>query len=213
MSTDTLPPKGGNRTSQIVTSIIPANTTFPIFQTGDNFYFVVSTGVLKVKPNNGSENEYVQGTGVLVDDLNIFKNIQIRNDNAFPVVFRIFVGFGNYIDNRLIVFDPTVFNAVYSTYGIVNSAPDVLIPDLSGQSFVAADGKVYLALGRKSLFVSNIDTGITYSIQNVALSKTLLFVFPQTSIVLEWGGDLKIHSPSANINAVVTEVYAAILPT
>lgn len=208
-------PSGPNRTSQIITTILPAGATLPIFQAGDEFYIVVATAALKIKPNNGSENEYVQGTGLKVNDQNIFANLQVRNDNPFNTVVQIFVGFGGYIDNRLITSDPNNYQAPYATYPIPNSAGTIDIPDLSGQAFIGVDGKTYLALSRRALYVSNLTLADTYNLQGIdglpGSPLYLLGVFPQTSIVYEASGHLQIKVPSGNINALVSEVYNSIL--
>lgn len=207
-------PVGVNRTSQIVTTIIPAGQQISIFQAGARFYLIVATGLLSVKPNNGSENNYVQGTGLECDELNFFANIKVVNPNSFNVVLQIFVGFGNYIDNRLIVYDPTVIQAVYSTYGVANSINDVLIPDKSGQAIVAADGTRYLALNRVSLSVFNLDTGVTLGVSTPSsLTNVLALIFPQTGIILNWSGNFRVKVPAAFVNGVISEVYNAILPT
>lgn len=213
-STDKLGPIGENRTSQIVTTILPPGTTFPLYQAGDNFYLVVATDVIKIKPNNGSENEYVQGTGLKVDDLNIFKNIQLRNDGSKAVVVKIFVGFGGYIDNRLIVYDPSVLQVVYPTAPINNTVNQIDIPDRSATAVTISNGLKYLLLNRQAIYVSNLDSGLVYSISAPAPSTDIfLSVQPQSNILFPVSGDYRIKIPSGNINAIVSEVYNAILPS
>lgn len=212
-TTDKLAAGGENRTSQIVTTILAANTTFPVFQTGAEFYLIVATGLVYIKPNNGSEAQYVQGTGLKVDENNIFKSLQIRNDNAFPVVMQMFVGFGGYIDNRLIVYDPSVIQAPYSTSGTVNTANQILIPDLSGQAIVGMNGEHFLALNRVSVYISNASPADAYDLFNTAQTKSIITVQPLTSIVFPANGNFSMKVPSGNINAIVSEIYNVIRPT
>lgn len=209
-----LAPKGVNRTSQIVTSIIPANTTIQVFQAGDKFYLVVSTAVLTIKPDKGSGAEYVQGTGCEVDDLNIFASLQISNNTPNAVVFQMFVGFGTYIDNRLIVYDPSVLQVVFPTAPINNVLNEILIPDRSATPIIAANGKKVLALNRVAIYISNLDSGVAYSISDLSPSTDIfLTVQPQSNIVYPANGNFRIKIPSGNINAIVSEIYNAILPT
>ncbi len=209
-------PKGPNRTSQIVTTIIPAGQTFPIFQAGQEYYLIVATGQLYIKPNNGSENAYVQGTGLVVDDLNLFASLQIRNPNTYSVVLQIFVGFGGYIDNRLIVYDPNVLQVVYPTYPVNNTANEVLIPDRSGTPILDINGNAFLALNRVGIYVSNLDIGLVYNLQALITAPNpaavALAVQPLTNIVFPVNADLRIKIPAGNINAIVSEIYNAIRP-
>jgi len=207
---NTFAPKGVNRTSQIVTTIVPAGKTFPLYQAGNNFYLIVATGVVIIKPNNGSQNEYVQGTGLIVDDLNIFASIQITNNTPQDIVLRIFVGFGNYIDNRLIVYDPSVLQSPHSVLSTLPGGNVVLIPDLSNTAMTGPNGEKFLALNRIALYVSNNDTGVTYNVQNASGSLNLVSVFPLTAIVYPVSGDLSIRVPSGGINAIISEVYNVI---
>lgn len=205
--------KGVNRTSQIVTTIIPAGQTFPVFQAGIEFYVVVATGEVQIKPNNGSANPYVQGTGLRVDDQNIFANVQIQNKNTFPVVLQIFVGFGGYIDNRLIISDPNQLTIAYPTSPTAAVLNRILIPDLSGTEIIDADGVAWLALGRVAIYISNVDNGDAYDLLNIQENKTILTVQPLTNIVYNAAGDFRMKIPSGNINATVSETYTAIRPS
>lgn len=217
LTANVIPVSGVNRTSQIVTSVIPAGEFLSIFQAGARFYLIVSTGVLKIKPNNGAENEYVQGTGLAPEENNYFANIQIKNDTPNSIVFQIFVGFGSYIDNRLIVYDPSVFQITFPTSPITSTSNEILIPDRSGTAIVGWNGVSYLALNRIAIYISNLDTGLVYSLQ--ALAGTIqplalaLSVQPASNIVFPSNGDFRIKIPSGNINAIVSEIYNAILPS
>ncbi len=208
-----VPNIGVNRSSQIIATIIPAGKPLTIFQAGSRFYLIVATGVLTVKPNNSSANEYVQGTGLIVEDSNFFNQIRIENKTANPIVLQIFVGFGDYIDNRLIVYDPSVLQVPYSTSGVPNTLNEILIPDLSATPILDANGTKYLALNRIAIYISNVDNGDAYDLQNLAGTKAVLAVQPLTNIVFPCSGSLKLKVPTGTINAVVSEIYNAILPT
>lgn len=202
------------RSSQTITTIIPAGGSTIISQAGQEFYLVLATGPVLIKPNNGSFNQYVQGTGEIANARNLFNNLQVKNPNTVSsVIISIFVGFGDYIDNRAILFNPLVVNAVYGTYPVTNSLVDILIPDLSQTSITDVNGVSRLALSRETIQVFNLDSGVVINIKNMALTKTVAVVQPLFSATLPMSGDFKIHSPSAMLNCIVSEIYSTVLPS
>lgn len=208
---------GQGRSSQIITTIIPAQVgnvpgVTPIDQAGITFYLPLATGTVYIKPSNGSENQYTQGTGERALQ-NPFTRLEVRNRNPFNVIISIFVGFGDYIDNRAILYNPLISNIVYPTYAIANTLGNLLIPDLSGGALNDLNGTQFLALSRIGIYVSNLDLGVTYNLVNTANTKSVLAVPPSTDIVFPVNGNLRITVPAGNINALVSEVYSAILPT
>lgn len=202
-------PAGVNRTSQIITTIIPAGQKFPVSQAGRRFYLPVATGAVNIKPNNGSTNNYVQGTGLEVDENNIFANLEVHNPNTFNVVIQIFVGFGSYIDNRLIVYDPNTISTLYGTSPIVNVSANIDIPDLSGNPITGPNGELYLALNRIAIYVSNVDLASDYTLKNVALNQSYLTTFHLTNSVIPAQGHYHL-SGGGLINATVAELYNVI---
>lgn len=206
-----VPGSSRGRSSQIVTLLIPANKPIQLFQAGQQFYLTLASGAVKIKPNNGSENTYQQGKGQVVPLDNCFTSLQITNPNPFSVVISIFVGFSDYIDNSLILFNPQIANVVYPTYPVSAAAANLLIPDLSGSAFFDSNGTEWLALSRVSIYISNIDTGLTYNLQNTAANKTLLSVFPATNVTLPFSGNFRI-TDGATLKMIVSEVYMAVLP-
>jgi hypothetical protein len=212
-------PTGINRSSQVITSIIPAGAKLPIFQAGDTYYIVVATGILTVKPNNGSQNEHVQGTGKRVKEEAIFANIEVGNPNTFNVVVQIFVGFGDYIDNRLIISDPNVSEVSYPTAPVPNVSNEILIPDRSGQTIVDVNGNVFLAMKRTAVYITNLDLASVYNLYGGAagtvtpVAPTILGVQPASNILYPGSGDFRMKLPAGNLNAVVAELYSAIRPT
>jgi hypothetical protein len=207
-------PAINNKTAQIVTMVIAPGQVYPILQTGDNFYIIISTGVISVKPNNGGENSYSQGTGQQYPAGNEFTNLQIKNNNASSVVFSIFVGFGSYIDNRVILNDPFLSNVVYPTAPTPNVTNNINITDKSGQAILDINGNNYLALNRVAIYITNYDLASTYNLQDyLHIVGTAVGVSPATQIVFNASGDFSIHIPSSTINAVVSEVYQAVKPS
>ena len=209
-----------NRSAQVVTTLLTEAGTlgsiFPISQSGDNFYIVLATGPVTCKPYGGQVNDYTQGTGLYTPDAP-FANLQIENKGASPIVVSIFVGFGQYIDNRLIVSDPMVSDVAIATYPVPNAATSVTIADLSNTKVTDANGNVFLALNRTAIYVTNLDTGVTYFLWSTAGSVgaiALLGVPPSQCSVFGANGNFVLAPNGAgNVNAIVSQVYTAVRPT
>jgi hypothetical protein len=206
-----VPAVSGGRSSQILNLIVPANKPIQLFQAGQQFYLVLATGTVKIKPNNGSENTYTQGKGQIVPPDNQFSSLQLTNPNPFDIIVSIFVGFGDYIDNTVILFNPQVNSVVYPTFPVIAAANNVTITDRSGSAFVDPNGNSWLALQRTHIYITNYDLGLTYGIKNVANSQTILGVLPQTNVVLDFAGTYQIND-AANLQLIICEVYMAIVP-
>lgn len=202
---------GKGRTSQIVTTIVEAGKVLQVFQAGQQFYLVLATGEVKIKPNNGAENSYTQGKGLVVDAENQFRQLQVTNPNSFNVVIQLFVGFGDYIDNTVILYNPQFTNAVYGTMSTIASTNNLAIPDKSGTAFDDINGVSWIAIARVSLYVTNYDLAKTYDLKNNASTKTILGILPATNVTLPFGGDLRI-SDAAVLQLIVSETYLSIRP-
>ncbi len=206
-----VPAVSGGRSSQILNLIVPAGKPIQLFQAGQQFYVILATGSVAIKPNNGSENIYTQGKGQVVPVDNQFATLQLRNPNAFDIIVSIFVGFGDYIDNTVILFNPQITNFVYPTFPVLSAAATIAIPDRSGTQIADINGNQWLAIARVALYVSNYDTGLTYNIKNTASSLTMLGVFPQNNVVLNFAGGVSI-TDGASLNLIASEVYMGIVP-
>lgn len=208
-----VPIEQSKRSSQVITTIIPANSSFPIFQAGNKFYLPLATAAIDIKPNGGSFATYTQGTGQ-GNDNSTFDQVQIRNNNAFNVIISIFVGFGDYIDQRAILYDPLVQTIVYPTYPVANAAVTVNIPDLSGQSIVDLNGTVYLAIARVGIYISNLDVAAVYTLSDYpGIIGSVLAIQAQTEITFPVSGNYKIRNGVAPVNCFVSEAYRAVQPT
>ena len=202
-----------NRGSQIITTIIPANSSIPVLVAGDTFYLTLATAQVSIKPNRGVEANYSAGTGLKTED-NPFDQLQITNPNANNVIISLFVGFGDYIDNRVILYDPLVKNIVYPTFPIANAGTNVLIPDRSGSAITDINGTVYLALSRVGIYVSNLELASVYYIRDFAASIGIaLGIQPSTSIVYPASGNYSLNNGGSPVNAIVSEIYQAVTPT
>jgi hypothetical protein len=205
-----------NRTSLVYTNTIADGQILPIPCAGTQFYLLISTGPIDVRPSGGVFNTYSQGQGLQLDLENAFTQLEVRNSSGFPVVFRIFVGFDGFIDNTLILnVNPNGSQQVaYPTYPTPNSAAHVDIPDLSGQSFRDVNGKQWYALARVAIIISDTDTGVTFLLQksgaSTASGEAVCAIFPQTSIRMDIAGDYSMDLGGANLNCLVSEIYNAL---
>lgn len=210
------PAIGSDRSSQIVTTILtPVGTPgakYPISQAGNNFYLVLATNTVSVKTDKGIENNYTQGTGL--ENPSDFKWVEIGNPTPYNIVVSIFVGFGGYIDNRLIVADPLVSSVTVLTYGVPNALNEVDVIDKTAQAIVDQNGNNFLALSRVAIYVSNLDTGVTYFIWNSAKTGSALAIAPAMNGVYGAGGNFVVAPNGVGlVNALVSEVYMAVRPT
>lgn len=209
-----------NRSSQIVTTILtPAGTPgakYPISQAGDNFYIVLATGVVTVRPNRGVVNNFSQGTGLSTPDAP-FDYIEIGNPSTTEnLVVSIFVGFGGYIDNRLIVQDPLVSQVTYPTFPVPNVANFATVTDRSRLAITDANGENYIALRRVALYVFNLELATSYYVFNAASTARVAVCAPPLAITFPSAGDFVVADGaggSAPLNAVISEIYEVVRPT
>lgn len=203
-----------HRTSLIYNNVIPAGQTLPVPASGTQFYVIVCTAAIAIKPSGGVFNSYAQGKGLQLDEVNAFNLLQVRNDNAFPVAFSIFVGFDAYIDKTFILNQTGQATVAYPTYPTANSSIQVLIPDLSGQAFSDINGNQFYALSREAIYIFNPDPGVTLLLQkansNISNGPAVGIVYPVSSLRYAASGDFSLSVGGGNINCIVSELYEAI---
>ena len=193
--------------------VIPAGATISLAAPGNTFYLITATNNLFVRPENGVFSEYAQGTG---ENCEFFSRLEIENRSANNAVALIFVGWQNFIDNRLILASSSTPNVANPTYPTANASPTVNIPDLSGGSFNDLNGKKWLALNRVCILVFNLDAAANYLLQKASATNgsgvAAANCFPLTPLRFEFSGNYRITNGAggANINAIVSEVYQAI---
>ncbi len=201
------------QSSQKITNLIAAGSTFTVVAPGTSFYLMVSTNTLSIKPSGGVANNYKQGTGLDVGRENSFSMLEIKNNNAVSVVFQIFVGFDGYIDNQLVLASDTT-NVIYPTYPVASAAASLAITDRSGQAFVDINGLSFFAVKRVAILIGNPDSGVTFNLQKqgatAANGNAVLPVYPLTSLNLPIAGNYSLHVGGGNINAIVSEIYESL---
>jgi len=214
VNTGTRPQPGPWKGSVRIANIVAAGETLPVPCQGTQFYFRTLTAQIKCRPNRGAFSDFNQGEGLNLDEQDSFSLLEIKNEQTFPVVFEIHVGFQGFIDNKLILADTLYPNVVYPTYSTPSSAASVAINDLSGQAFTDINGNQWYALNRIAIIVCNTDTGVTLLLQRassvVANGPAIAAIQPTFSLNYPASGNYKLHLGGANINAIVSEIYRAI---
>ncbi len=210
-----LAPSGKGRTASIINTIIAPgqNLTFP--QAGDNFYFILLTAPILARPSNGVFNSFETGTGYAADPGNYFALVELTNPNAFNVVVSFFIGFGGYIDNRVIIANGFIFNVAKPTFPVAAGAATAFCQDISGSVFTDINGRSWIALSRQSIVICNLDVSSVVLVTSfVPGPNSLAAVQPLTSIALPMTGNLAVTiNNSAPMNAYVSEIYSAIAKT
>lgn len=202
------------RSSLFISNVIPANETLPVPVAGMFFYVTAASAPIEIRPSGGIFNSYAPGTGLELDEVNTFSRLDIRNNNAFPVAFQVFIGFDKYIDKRLIYAQSSLFNVAKPTYPTTNASATVAITDVSGQIFTDINGKQWYAVQRDSIIISNTDAGVTLLLQKagsiIANGPAIAAIYGATTLRLDVQGDYSLSTGGGNINAIVSEIYLAI---
>lgn len=202
------------RTSLRLTNVIQAGQQIPVSVSGTQFYFVTATAKLAVQPSGGVFSDYGQGEGMNLSEENAFSSLQIKNNNSFPVVYDLFVGFQGFIDNKLILTNSLYPVVAKPTYPIASAAPVVDITDVSGSAFTDVNGNEWYALNRVAIVISNTSSGVTLLLQKAdsttSSDEAVIAIFPQTSIRFDLSGNYRLNLGGANIDAIVSELYNVI---
>ena len=202
------------RTAQIVNTILAAGQTLPLSQAGQGFYLIASNGAVSIRPSNGTFNSYYVGTGAKTDALNSFSMLELRNDNTFSVTLSLWVGFGDYIDNRNVQITDLFYPVVFPTYPVATAATNLLIPDLSGSAIVDINGQTWLALNRLTLQITNFDTVNAMPLKDTTNKVgAILACLPNTSLIIAISGNYRITLGTTALNCLVSETYNCIRPT
>ena len=211
------------RSSLFIRNILPARisasepSVLPLPTTGTSFYVTAASAPFEMRPANGQWNQYDVGTGLALSEVNTFNLLELRNTSANPIAFEIFVGFDEYIDNRVIISQTSAQQVIFPTYPTPNSAAAVEITDRSGAVITDINGGEWYAISRVAAMVFNPDSGVTLLVQEsgsaVANGPAVGIVYPLTSLRLDAGGDFSLSVGGGNINAVVSEIYNALPKT
>jgi hypothetical protein len=202
------------RTAQIINTIILANSTLPLFQAGEAFYIIACNSSVEIRPANGTFNSYYTGTGVRVDSQNAFDQLEVRNSHDFPVTISLWVGFGNYIDNRSILISNLFYRVGFPLNPVASANVSLDMLDKSGTAIVDINGKTWLALNRIQVLMTNFDMINSIPFLDMAGAVGAIFsCLPNTSAVFELDGDYLITLGGTPLNCIIAEIYNCIEPT
>lgn len=211
-----VPPSAVSRTAQIVNTIIQPGQTLPIYQAGQAFYIVFASGQVAIRPANGTWADFTTGTGVRSDPLNNFDQLEVQNKNAFAVVLSLWVGFGDYIDNRInLAMSPVAVIAV-PQYDQNPPATYVDVDDLSSTLYTDYAGNQWLLISRASLLVSVADLvnawGLYRRAGAVIEGTAFLLAHPAMSINVDVQGQVRVRAyvGAPNLVGTIAELYNAI---
>ena len=220
-------PGSNSRTSAAWPMVVPPGQTITLQAGGNTFYLVSANVSVNIRPDQGVFSAYVQGTGKNCD---FFSYLEVNNPGAQPAVLSLFVGWQDFIDNRLIISAASNSSVVFQTRPnqlIPNDAID--INDKIGQAF-ASGGKSWLAVARTAVLVFNTDPAtVLYLIAKpndlYTVATTIAVIPPQTALRYDAGGDMALvwsgvapaptKPPGWNpalpyFPAIVSEIYQAI---
>lgn len=213
-SSETHPANTKGLASVRYTNIILPGQTLPIPGSGTQFYLRTASAVLSIRPSGGIFSDYVQGEGLQCDLDNTFFKLDVKNNNAFNVVFELFIGFQGFIDNKLILANQLYPQIIFPTYPIPSAAAIVDIVDLSGSPFVDINGGKWYALSRIAIIICNTDNGTTLLLQKagsvISNGPAVAAIQPVTNARFDWSGNFRLNVGGGNINAIVSEIYQAI---
>jgi hypothetical protein len=188
-------------------------TTLRVACRGSQFFVRACSQPISIRPDGGVLASYDNGDGLQVKEQNAFNGLEVVNATANPITALIFVGWDTFLTRALILQNTILPNVAYPTYPTANVGSHIDIPDLSGQSFLDADGKKWFALSRQAILVGNPDPGATILLQKAgatgATGVAVAMVPPQTTLRFDAAGDYSIDGGGSNLNLIVSEIYQA----
>jgi len=206
---------------QISNLPIAAGATVTAPGGGTGFYLVIATGAVNIRARGhrygtDSYSLYQQGQGTRQqpgENTVAFDVVDIQNPNTVPVVVSIWTGFSDFVNNQLILSNAYIQNVANPVYPVANAAVSIQIPDLTGSSFLDINGKKWLPLYRIAIEVFNCSNADKYFLQKKNATGladgSIGAVQPLTPVRFDVSGDYSIIQ-AAEINAIISEIYAAI---
>lgn len=184
------------RSSLVHSATIPANSSRFISMYGDRFYLLQCTAPIEIKTEATGFKPYRKGTGEQFPEDLRFERLEVKNDNSYAVEIKIWVGFGEYIDQRFEIVD--AYSEIRSDNVTTIAAGATLTYD--GEP---ASGEIQ----RKAFVLTNLDPNSRLDVldknDNLAVA-----CFAEQSITLPVCGEIKVKNPSgADITFYVGEIY------
>jgi hypothetical protein len=185
-----------SRTSNTAETTIAPGATHTIEATGEAFYFIALPSSLLVKSNLMPEREYVQGTGERMSSGSYFTRLELRNTSSVAVGFRLWYGFGEFVDSRSEILDGLTTTVTQAGVALAAGAEYILAGNASGK-----------LKQRKAVLITNLDTAANLVLRDEA-GAAVLHVFPQTNILLPISTYLKVkNETAAAVPCSVSEIW------
>ena len=201
-----------NQSGRQVNIPVNAGATVRINSQGNQFYLVIATAPVNIRPDGGDFSLYQQGTGSRSNSAN-FAAVEIQNPNSVAVVISLWIGFDSFIDNRLIIANALTPQVAYPTQS-APTATAVAINDLSGGVFTDINGAQWIALQRVAILIFNTDSATTLYLQKqgaaTASGPAVGVIYPLTPIRFDFSGNYALSVGGGTIPAIVSEIYIAV---
>ena len=202
MPDSTFPASAMNRTGSIRNGQIAGGSVAnpgvsTIHVPGQKFYFINLSGPIRAMTDVTPADIFELGTGRSFPLEAQFKVLTLFNDSATPIQYTVFIGWGDYLDNRPFVERRTQsFGSGHASVLANSSLPFTGVPDLSKQQFQ-----------RRSLQVTNLDPAIYLYLQD-STGADVLGVNPLQSVILYDAGSLSVTNKTASaVSCVISETW------
>lgn len=194
------------RTSRIINVKLSAAPGIQSIQrlnaTGNKFYIIDcdTDDAISIKTDVTAYEQFTVGTGKdMSAEGKSFTAIEIRNDVANDITFKLFIGYGDYIDKRTTI----VGNRLSSILPVIEPKTlplAIAATTIAGNASIVFNGVApsIAHLRRKAMVVSNLDANLTLQILDVA-NNVVLTIFPSTSIIIPISEFCKIHNPNPGV--------------
>lgn len=166
--------------------------------TGSHVWIVSTPCKLRLRIDDGSATDLVEGCGLSVADGLSFSRLEVENTSLAPIVVELYVGFAQFRDARKMIME---------AYTVAIAQP---MTKLAANASVLLTGVPSGALiQRKRLMVSNGDPAARVHICDTA-GNILLPVFQGTTAAPDISGPVLIKNPNATeIECYISEIWFA----
>ena len=201
-----------NQSGRQVSIPIAAGASVNIVSAGNEFYVIIATAPVNIRPDGGDFVLYQQGTGNRLNKAQFYQ-LELQNPNAVPIAVSVWVGFDSFIDNRLIISNaltPTVAKPTQPA----PTAASIAVNDVSGGVFTDINGNQWIAIQRVAILVFNTDSATTLYLQKAgattASGPAIGVIYPLTPVRFDVAGNYSLSSGGGTIPAIVSELYIAV---
>lgn len=182
----------GPRIPQYIEGTLAANTSTGLTAVGDKFYIIEADGDLYIKTDITPEQLFTSRRGQAANDNALYQRIEIFNRSAGPITFRIFYGFGNFLDGTSnIIGTVSITGAVPLPTGASTAAKqDTLAGLVSTAAKQDAAAVLVGAVNEAAPGTDTADSGLNGRLQRIAQRITSLIALVPAA--LDAAGRFKI---------------------